>query len=527
MMAEKNMVTLRINGKSVTVPEGTNLVDAAETLGIHVPHYCYHPGLTVAANCRICQVEIEGQPKLAFACRTPVADGMVVHTDSEKAKAKQQLIQEFLLCNHPLDCPICDKAGECRLQDYYMEYGQYQPVMIENKYKKHKAVPVGDTIILDTERCILCSRCVRFCDEVSGTSELGIFNRNNRAEIGVMPGREIDNPYSGNLVDVCPVGALGDRDFRFKCRVWYLQTTKSICPGCAKGCNIIVDHQSKRAHKAEGARVMRLRPRHNEDVNGHWMCDEGRYNCAWHDVNRLRGASFRSGESVIEQSVGDALAIAVERLSSSDASTWAVVLSAGLTNEDLYLARRIFAEKLGIKAVFIGPTPEGSSDDLLRRADKNPNTAGAKALGIATEVPDLASVKNVWAIGHDVIANVPGLANRSLDTLIFQGTNICATSDAAVVVLPSATCFEKEGTFTNEDGRVQRLWQAMLPLDESLSDLEMLQRIGQALDVELPAGRAGDVFDALAASESAFSGLTFDGLGEQGALLKTAEGVSA
>jgi NADH-quinone oxidoreductase subunit G len=530
----QKMVKLTVNGHGVEVPAGTNILEAAHTVGHSVPHYCYHPGLSVPANCRICQVEIEGQPRLAFACRTPVAEGMVVHTDSEKAKAHQQLVQEFLLCNHPLDCPICDKSGECTLQDYYMDHGQYRPVMVENKYRKHKAEPIGPTIVLDTERCILCSRCVRFCDEVTGTSELGLFNRNNHMEIGVVPGTELDNPYSGNLVDICPVGALGDRDFRFKCRVWYLQTTRSICPGCAKGCNIVVDHQTQRKHKAGGARVMRLRPRPNPEVNGHWMCDEGRYGHRWHDEDRIRFASVRlEGRAQAEVLLQRAWDAALARFHRAETTAWAVVLSARMSNEELFIAKRLFIQDLGVTEVFVGPTPPGSEDNLLRRADKNPNTAGARALEIplddGTRLRRLGqgTVKNVWAIGHDVIGNLPGQARPALDTLIFQGTNRCATSEAADIVLPAATCFEKDGTFTNEDNRVQRFERALSPLGEAESDLVLLQRLGETLRVSVPPGSAADVFEALAASEPPFAGLTHESLGDLGAVLHAPAEVGA
>jgi NADH-quinone oxidoreductase subunit G len=406
--------------------------------------------------------------------------------------------------------------------------------MIENKYKKHKAMPIGPTIVLDTERCILCSRCVRFCDEVTETSELGLFNRNNHTEIGVVPGEVLDNPYSGNLVDICPVGALGDRDFRFKCRVWYLKSTNSVCPGCSKGCNIEVDHQSRWRHKAGGARVMRLRPRVNMDVNTHWMCDEGRFGYKWHDAERLRFAAMRfDGDGQGEAMFRQAWEAAVARLRETDRASWAIVLSARMTNEELFLAKRLFIEGLGIGEVFIGPTPPGSEDKLLRRADKNPNTAGARALGIPVDDGSRlgrlgqGAVKNVWAIGHDVLGNLSEGASPEFDTLIFQGTNECATSQAADIVLPTATCFEKDGTFTNEDNRVQRLWQAILPLGEAELDLALLQRLAKAMSVELPAGEAEDVFAALAVAVPAFGGMSYESLGDQGAVLGAAAGVVA
>lgn len=520
-------VTLTINGRQVTVRAGTNLIDAAAAVGIHIPHYCYHPGLSVPANCRICQVEVEGQPKLVFGCRTLAQDGMVVHTDSPRAKEHQQLVQEFLLCNHPLDCPICDKSGECRLQDYYMEYGRYQPVMLENKYKKHKAVPIGPTIVLDAERCILCSRCVRFCDEVTKTSELGLFHRNNHTEIGIVPGTVLDNPYSGNLVDICPVGALGDRDFRFKCRVWYLRHTPSICPGCARGCNIVVDHQTQRHHIAGGARIMRLRPRFHGDVNGHWMCDDGRYDYRWHDEDRLLSAAVRGEGLQREASLAEAVAAVRDRLRAENPGAWTAVLSSELTNEDLFVAKRL-CEALRIEDVFVAAPPQGVEDDILRLADKTPNTAGARALGLAVDEDGArlrgllaSSGRHVWVFQHDILAGHPGDTQPAFATLIYQGTNLCATSLAADIVLPTATCFEKDGTFANAAGRVQRLWQAVPPLGDAASDAALLQRIGQALGVALPEGHPEELFEVLAASEAAFAGMSYETLGSHGLPLAT------
>ena len=273
-------VTLTIDGKQVTVPEGTTVLQACEQVNSPVPFYCYHPGLSIAGNCRICLVEIEKTPKLQISCYTRVADGMVVHTNTDKALKARQDVLEFLLVNHPLDCPVCDQAGECWLQDYYMAYGLYNQKFDEQKVKKSKkATRIGPNVVLDQDRCILCSRCVRFCDEVSKTGELGIFNRGDHAELDVFPGKPIDNNYSGNVVDICPVGALTDDDFRFKCRVWYLRSTQSVCPGCSMGCNIeIHDNRERevRPHVAGGARIMRLKPRFNPEVNKWWMCDVGR-----------------------------------------------------------------------------------------------------------------------------------------------------------------------------------------------------------------------------------------------------------
>ncbi len=252
------MPTLTINQQTITVPEGATIIQAADKLSIEIPRYCYHPGLTIAGSCRMCLVEIEKMPKLQPACNTRVSDGMVVQTNTEKVSKAVSGVLEFLLINHPLDCPVCDQAGECYLQEYYMKFGLYDSRMDENKIKRHKAEVIGPHVILDTERCVLCSRCTRFVREVSRTYELGIFNRGSHSEVRLLPGKSLDNNYSGNVVDICPVGALTDRDFRFQCRVWYLSQTDSICPGCSRGCNISIHVNRQRPHHAEGRRVMPL-----------------------------------------------------------------------------------------------------------------------------------------------------------------------------------------------------------------------------------------------------------------------------
>ncbi|HTL48707.1 MAG TPA: 2Fe-2S iron-sulfur cluster-binding protein, partial [Verrucomicrobiae bacterium] len=281
------MPKLTIDGKEIEVPAGTRLIEAAKKCGIDVPFYCYHPGLSVSGNCRMCLVEVEKTPKLQIACHIQAADGMVVKTQTEQVLKTRQHVLEFLLLNHPVDCPVCDQAGECWLQDYYMKHGLYNSRLGEDKVKKPKAVPLGPTVMLDAERCILCSRCIRFCDEVSKTSELGFIQRGDHTEIAVAPGKELDNKYSGNTVDICPVGALTDRDFRFKIRVWYLKEEDSICNGCSRGCNIQVHYNLDRPQHGKGERVKRLKPRFNERVNKWWMCDEGRYGYKYHDRNRI------------------------------------------------------------------------------------------------------------------------------------------------------------------------------------------------------------------------------------------------
>src|SRR5437867_7598138 len=299
------MPKLTINGQVVEVPEGTNLIEAAKAIGIEVPHYCYHPSLSIAGQCRLCMVDIEKVPRPQIACNTQAIEGMVVDTETERVKDTRRSMMEFHLINHPLDCPVCDQAVECFLQIYYMKHGLYDPRMTDEKVHKPKAVPLGPQVILDAERCILCSRCVRFCHEITGTGQLGIFERGDLSETRLSPGKERDNKYSGNVVDICPVGALTDRDFRFQVRVWYLDTTKSICPGCARGCNIDVHVNRKRPHHAGGRRVARLKPRFNDAVNAWWICDVGRYGFgSVDDESRIRFARQRGQDLTHDAGVG-------------------------------------------------------------------------------------------------------------------------------------------------------------------------------------------------------------------------------
>ena len=536
MVEPAKQITLTIDGKTVTVPQGTTVLQACEKASSPVPFYCYHPGLSIAGNCRICLVEIEKTPKLQIACYTQAADGMVVHTTSDNTLKGRQDVLEFLLANHPLDCPVCDQAGECWLQDYYMEYGLYDPKFDEQKVKKSKkATPIGPNVMLDMERCILCSRCVRFTDEVSKTGELGIFNRGDHSEVGVYPGKEVDNNYSGNVVDICPVGALTDRDFRFKCRVWYLEATKSVCPGCSMGCNIEIHtnrERKERPHVAGGARVMRLKPRYNADVNQWWMCDVGRYGYKSIDGHRLTGVQLRDGTLLQPASWDVALTRVAETLarlkSSKQLDRVGVILSTSLTNEELYLAKRLFTE-FGIKHVTAqGPKP-AAGDELLLKPDRSPNTRGAQALGLSFDGAALierARRKELTALylfGHDaadVYGPIVAEALAELELFVFQGSNTNASCQWARVILPSAVYAEKDGTFTNGQGRVQRILPAVPPLGDSKTDAQILLELAKRLNVPLAFPDSRVIFVELAAREPAFSGLSYEVIGEQGSLLK-------
>ena len=374
------MLTLTIDGRHIETASGSTVIQAAEQAGIFIPRYCYHPGLTIAGNCRICLVEIEKNPKLQIACNMPVTEGMVVHTQSAKAEEGRRAVLEFLLANHPLDCPVCDQSGECDLQNFYMSFGLYDPRFREQKVKKKKAVAVGPHVMLDQERCILCSRCVRFTDEISKSGELGIFGRGDRAEVNVYPGQELDNKYSGNVVDICPVGALTEREFRFKARVWYLSSARTVCNGCSQGCNIEMHYALNKPHLNDGARVLRIKPRYNADVNQWWICDEGRYGFGWVDRDRLTTVQHRGAESTWDEAMA-AIPPVLARFRHNGARL-GVIASPQLTTEELYLIREIFGTGLGARITASVPSAPGYSDDFLIKADKTPNAQGAALLGL-------------------------------------------------------------------------------------------------------------------------------------------------
>jgi len=446
----------------------------------------------------MCLVEIEKFPKLQIACHVPCAEGMVVRTDTNRVKKTREHILEFLLVNHPLDCPVCDQAGECKLQDYYMDHGRYQARLDEVKVKKtKKAFPIGPTVMLDTERCILCSRCVRFADEVTKTSEFGIFNRGDRSEIGLYPGKELNNPYSGNVVDICPVGALTDRDFRFKCRVWYLKKTESICNGCARGCNITFETNTERVHHGHGERVMRIKPRYQPEVNQWWICDQGRYDYKWIDHGRVMSPALGPSPNRRSASWQEVISEVVAFLKGSNDET-VVFLSPQLSNETLYLAKKLFVETLKLPHVYLlSARVDGEQDDILMRADKHPNRSGAELLDF-TELADqlklvatLAQqnkIKNLYLFGQDLLSQlvthqIPNIFEK-IPNVIYQGTNTHLTSEAAHVILPSTAYAEANGTFTNFEGKVQPFWQAILPIGEAQSDIDILLSIAKALPLE-------------------------------------------
>ena len=537
------MPTLTIDGRQMNSPDGSTVIQAAEALGIFIPRYCYHPGLSIAGNCRICLVEVEKNPKLQIACNTPVTEGMAVHTKSAKAEDGRRAVLEFLLANHPLDCPVCDQSGECELQNFYMNFGLYDPRFREQKVKKKKAVAIGPHVMLDQERCILCSRCVSFTDEITHTGEFGIFNGGDRAEVGLYPGQRLDNPYSGNVIDICPVGALTETDFRFKARVWYLSSAPTVCNGCAQGCNTDIHFVLDRPNLNEGARVLRLKPRYNQDVNRWWMCDEGRFGFRWMDHKRLTKVRNRRVDSTWEQALA-AITATLATLQNGAGSRLGVIASSQLTNEELFLIREIFHGALGGQVTAAVPTPSGSGDDFLIKADKNPNTFGATVLGLSGPgALQAASVVNaarqgrldaLWVFGHDLVemigeSELEALA-RKVGLFVFSGTNENPTASFSHWVLPTAAYVEKDGTFVNCHGRVQRIGRAFPPLADSREDWHILLEIARQLHHPSPWKNPKEIFAGLAKVLTPFAGLTYENIGSQGSPLNlptAAEGTQA
>ncbi len=521
------MPKLTIDDREIEVAEGTMVIQAAEQLGVLVPRYCYHPGLSIAGNCRICLVDVENNPKLQIACNLPATEGMVVHTKNDRAEEGRRSVLEFLLANHPLDCPVCDQSGECDLQNFYMDFGLYSPRFHEQKVKKQKAVQLGQHVMLDQERCILCSRCVRFTDEITETGEFGIFNRGDSSELGIYPGSTLDNAYSANVVDICPVGALTEADFRFKARVWYLSSAPTVCNGCSRGCNIDMHFVLDRPHLNDGARMARVKPRYNAGVNEWWLCDEGRYGLGWLDHERADVVRGPAGDATWEE------ALTAISLQVGEGARVGVIASTQLTNEELFLIREVFQ---GARISANVPEQPGSSDDFLIMADKSPNMRGATLLGLAgPEAYDAGQILDealagdldaLWVFGHDLVdlfgeEKVRELPQR-VGLLVFSGTNENSTASLAHWALPTAGYVEKDGTFVNCDGRVQRVGRVMPPYGRSQEDWRMLLKLAEMLGRPLDWAKPEEIFEALAAAEAPFAALSYEAIGKDGAAITPA-----
>jgi NADH-quinone oxidoreductase subunit G len=538
-------IKVKVDGREIEVPRllpdwsgkltPTTMIQACELARNDVPHYCWHPKLPVVGNCRMCLVEFgtpamgpdrkpvlnaDGTPKIAksprpaISCATPISPGMEIYTNTPGVKQMREGVLESLLINHPLDCPICDQAGECKLQEYSVDYGQSATKFVEAKVHKPKAVDLGPRIMLDAERCILCTRCIRFTRDIAGDDKLGIVNRGSYNTIATFPGTPFDNNYTLNTADICPVGALTSKDFRFQMRVWFLKETKSLCTSCGTGCNTLLGSREEKMY--------RYIPRENDAVNGPWMCDAGRLNYKWiHRPDRLKEVLIRGQKSTWVEALNEIS----EKLKRAATGSVAIVASARQTNEELWLISKL-KNKLG--ALSDSVPREGEADKLLVSADKNPNTNGARLTRICfTEVgsnlPQIAqgiqsgTIKTLIVFGEDVTKHGIGAdLLAKLETLIVSDILPNATTKLAHYLLPGMAHAEKRGTFTNTKGRVQKFMKALEAPGDARAEWEFLHDL-----VYHVTGKNGFVtieglFNEMAKDVSAFNGLTWGTLGDTG-----------
>lgn len=503
------MSTFKLDGREIPFEPGDSIMRAAWRQGIEIPHYCWHPGLSVAANCRMCLVHITSgrqlempqlvkdpetgeyrqatKPKLVPACQTPAADGLEVSSSNEEVKSAQASVQEFLLLNHPVDCPICDQAGECKLQDYYEEHLHQLKRKRTEPVHKPKGVRFGPTIVFDAERCILCTRCVRVCEELVGDPVLSKRERGNKSEIVLSPGRQLDHRYTLMTEHVCPVGALTSRDFRFKARVWFLRSADSVCDGCARGCASHADFDPRKGL------IERLRPRDDERVNQYWMCDDGMLSYRAQREDRIESATIGRGPERRFVSNTNALAEAAAMLRGVESGKLAVVLSAAHSTED-NLAMVALNKALGGK-LFLAARPDWEGDDILRRDDQNPNRKGALLAAGASELPDLSalgeairegSIAGVIALGAAADLDIPASDALKSVPLISLNTHISELAALADIVLPVAMHFETEGSFVNFEGFIREFEVVVPPQPAVRPAVEVVAALatGLKLDVE-------------------------------------------
>jgi NADH-quinone oxidoreductase subunit G len=513
-----DLVNVTIDGVAVQVPKGTSIIEAAKQVGVLIPHYCYHPSLPSPAVCRMCLVEVEKAPKLMPACVTAVAEGQVVHTGTEQARQARTSVLEFLLINHPLDCPICDQAGECELQDYVFQEGRPGTRYTEYAKRFNPVEDFGPDILYVPNRCILCTRCVRFMEDVAQSPVLNVSERGDRAYIGIDGNHLLDHPWAGNVVDLCPVGSLISKDFLHKARAWDLDKTASICTGCSQGCNVAVDTRDNT--------VVRLRPRPNLDVNRYFICDHGRMNYRWMNRgDRIEAPLQREGGRYTATDWNQALA----RLRSLVGKGGRVVLLA---------SGRASVESLGLLRTLLGRTdssatvqvPMAESEEplagipgLALRRERTPNATGARLLGYTTDwesaVRAASSADLVVLLDVDLTEAERGLVSGAKGVVVL-GTTIGQELPAAELVLPVTNVAEESGTFVNHEGRVQRFQQARIPPGMARPAWWIAAMAGAA-----DAATAAEAFAAVAAAHAAFSGLTHAELGLTGRGVRAGAGV--
>jgi len=450
------MVKLTINEQEMEEEKGSLLIDKLLDEDIHIPHFCYHKALGKDGNCRMCMVEIAGQKRPQIACDTPVKEGMVVSTTSDNIMAVRRDILELQLINHPIDCPTCDQAGECKLQDFYMESGFYESRMnVEEKNHARKREDLGANVMLDQERCVLCTRCVRFCSDITGTNELGVINRADHSVIGTFPGRPLSNPYAMNVVDLCPVGALTSKDFRFKQRVWFMESFNAICNGCSKGCNIFVDH---RKEKYENDKIFRFRPRPNTDVNGYFICDYGRLSYKNEEENRFDKALIDGKEDITSNAI---VSLYSEVVKNNNAL---FLVGPNLCLEEM---QNIKAFADAVKANISGYSPqyidETFGDDYLKQNDKSANRASFKEANISE---DESAFKEYFDAASLVVIFDNNYFDTNLELLTDKKVISCFANNAKTIeksdiAIPTASFYEKSGTYINVDGIKQKVVSGM------------------------------------------------------------------
>lgn len=488
------MVNITIDGKPLQVPKGTNLIEAAKTAGIDIPHYCYHPHLSVAGNCRMCQISVKGQPKLTIACNTQASEGMEVstHESSKDVADAQAATLEFILINHPLDCTVCDQAGHCKLQDYHFEYNARSSRFVEEKVHKVKAVPLGPTVMLDGERCIMCTRCIRFCDEVTKTSEIGMLNRGDQSVIAVNPGQELNNPLSGSVVDLCPVGALTHRQWRFNTRIWFTKQTESICTGCSTGCNVKVAER-------DGS-VVQVKARRNDSVNKEWLCDEGRYGFGRFLPEKRVTKPYKN----TQQGVSSVALSEVLSALKSQLRTVTVLMSPDLLLEEYYLLRQLLVRSSSVSRAVLAYRSRALTpvEETLVSPDRASNFRSSQLVGLVGEDPESEYLDVLGKIRRKEIENILVLGDRAidakdLDQSLIEGLKAAKISvgvltsqesplaQALSFVIPGRSILEKSGLLVNRAMRLQYA-QAVVPLrDDTVPEWRFLALLGDAAGVKI------------------------------------------
>ncbi|MBT6449537.1 MAG: molybdopterin-dependent oxidoreductase [Verrucomicrobiales bacterium] len=546
-------IPVKVDGQEISVPKltpdwqgklvPTTVLQACKHAGIEIPHYCYHPKLPVAGNCRMCLVHVgmpgrpgpdgkppmnedgslkidpmvlpyeRGTPKGVIGCATNLIPGMEIYASSPETKEMREAVLESLLINHPLDCTICDQAGECKLQEYSMEHGQAESQFAEQKVHKPKAVDLGPRIVLDAERCVLCTRCIRFSADIAGDDALGIVNRGSYNSIATFPGAPFDNNYTLNTADICPVGALTSKDFRFQMRVWFLKETNSLCTGCATGCNTVIGSRENKMYRQE--------PRENDAVNGPWMCDSGRLDYKWiGSEKRLSKLNGTTDWTTI-------LAEITTNLEKAAVTSVAIIASARQTNEELFLLKKL-ADKF--EAITDSVPRNGEGDHLLVNADKNPNSNGARLIGIAGEtlganLPAIAegigngTIKSLIVFGEDVTQHgISAALLEKLDLLIVSDIFANATTARAHYLLPGCAYAEKRGTFTNVKGQVQKFMKALDAPGNARAEWEFLHEIVENVTGQNGFSTIEGLFNQMAGEVDAFKAkeLNWAALGDDG-----------